>query len=34
MRNPRDGFYRLGEPYGDPRLRRAQDELTACLQAA
>jgi len=40
MRNLRDGFYRLGEPTGDPRiphaprLARAWDDLTQILAAA
>jgi len=40
MRNLRDGFYRLGEPTGDPRilqaprLARAWDDLTRILVAA
>lgn len=40
MRNLRDGFYRLGEPTGDPRipqaprLARAWDDLTQILVAA
>ena len=40
MRNLRDGFYRLGEPTGDPRLphaprlMRAWDDLTQILAAA
>ncbi len=40
MRNLRDGFYRLGEPTGDPRLpqaprlMRAWDDLTQRLAAA
>jgi transposase, IS6 family len=40
MRNLRDGFYRLGEPTGDPRapqaprLARAWDDLTHILAAA
>jgi len=40
MRNLRDGFYRLGEPTGDPRLpqaprlMRAWDDLTHVLAAA
>jgi len=40
MRNPRDGFYRLGEPTGDPRiphaprLMRAWGDLTHRLAAA
>jgi len=40
MRNLRDGFYRLGEPTGDPRLPRAPrlarawDDLTQILAAA
>jgi len=40
MRNLRDGFYRLGEPTGDPRiphaprLMRAWDDLTHRLAAA
>jgi len=40
MRNRRDGFYRLGEPTGDPRipqalrLARAWDDLTQILAAA
>jgi len=40
MRNLRDGFYRLGEPIGDPRLpqaprfMRAWDDLTLRLAAA
>jgi hypothetical protein len=40
MRNLRDGFYRLGDPTGDPRiaqtprLARAWDGLTRILAAA
>jgi len=40
MRTPRDGFYRLGEPTGDPRLPQAPrlmrvwDDLTHILAAA
>jgi transposase-like protein len=40
MRNLRDGFYRVGEPTGDPRLPqaprlvRAWDDLTHSLAAA
>jgi len=40
MRNPRDGFYDVGSPVGDPRivqsprLVRAWDELTLVLAAA
>ena len=40
IRNLRDGFYRLGEPSGDPciphapRLARAWDDLTQILAAA
>jgi len=39
MHNLRDGFYRLGEPIGDPhipqapRLVRAWDDLTHILAA-
>ena len=40
VRNPRDGFYRLGIVLGDPRVRRvprlmvAWDEITGLLQAS
>jgi len=29
MRNPRDGFYRLGQPIGDPRLTQAPGLMRA-----